>query len=248
MTTGPEPVTMVYSRPPITEAVIGINFSSQIPKTALNEFEKKIKTHYSNHQVISNYNIDLMLSNQISTKSNKQDGCRCSTEDMTQLVVLWPSSFIVSQLAPYQGWDHFYRRFVRDWVLLKKIIGFQPISRIGVRYINRIDIPAEEPLIEHEKYINIYPKMPDILQPTTSYALQAAVQLKNIDCLLNINTAIVPSPLLRHASFIIDQDIFKVDPPQNNDDIYELLGKIRTEKNTVFEACISDLARELFNE
>lgn len=247
MTTGPEPVTTEYSRPPITEAVVGINFSSQITKTEMDAFEKKFKAHYPNRQTVSNYNIALMMSNQISTHLNKQDGYRRSTEDMTQLVVLWPSSFTVSQLAPYQGWDHFYRRFVRDWTLLKKIIGFHPISRIGMRYINRIDIPSKEPVVDYEEYINIYPKMPDILQPTSSYALQAAVPLKDIDCLLKINSAVVPSPLLGHVSFVIDQDISKeVDPPQNDNDIYELLEKIRAAKNTIFEACVSRRARELF--
>ena len=247
MAASPEPVTITYSQPPIIEAVIGITFSSPVTKAELDTFEKQFKTHYPNEQMVSNYNIALMLSNPVSTNLDKQDGCRRSTEDMTQLVVLWPSSFTVSQLAPYQGWAHFYERFARDWALLKKIIGFQKISRIGVRYINRIDIPAEGAVVEYEKYINIYPNMPDILQPTSSYALQAAVQLVDINCLLKINSAVVPSPLLNHTSFIIDQDIAKeVDQPQNDNDIYELLGKIRTAKNAIFEACISDRARELF--
>lgn len=248
-TLGLEPVTKTYSRPPIMEAVIGINFSSPVTKEAIDKFEKKFRTHYPTHQRVSNYNIALTLSSQVSTNLNKQDGCRLSTEDMTQMAVLWPSSFTVSQLAPYEGWDKFYERFVRDWALLKKVIGFQKITRVGVRYINRIDIPTDKPIIEYDKYIKIYPHMPNILQPTSSYALQAAVQLNDIDCLLKINFAVVPSPLLEHASFVIDQDISKeVDPPQNDHDIYSLLGKIRAKKNVIFEACVSDLARELFNE
>ena len=38
----------------------------------------------------------------------------------------------------------------------------------------------------------------------------------------------------------------KDSPPQNDDAVYELINRIRVAKNRVFEACITDRARELF--
>jgi uncharacterized protein (TIGR04255 family) len=59
----------------------------------------------------------------------------------------------------------------------------------------------------------------------------------------------VPSPILNHASFVIDQDIVKeINPPQSDESIYELLNEIRERKNKVFEDCIRDPARELFQK
>ncbi|MGE0049358.1 MAG: TIGR04255 family protein [Acidithiobacillus sp.] len=245
--TGPELVSMAYKRPPITEAVIGINFSTPISKKDLGATDKKLSAHYPQHQGVSNYSLAVALPSQTTANVGREDGHRRSTADMTQLVVLWPSSFIVSQLAPYQGWEHFFERFARDWSALKRVTGFREISRVGVRYINRIDIPAKEPIVEHEKFLNIYPKIPDSLQPTSSYALQATVELKEIDCLLRLNSAPVPSPLLQYASFLIDQDISRqANAPQNDNEIYELLQKIHVVKNAVFEACITAKAREFF--
>jgi len=243
---------MAYKHPPITEAVIGINFLSPIKQAEIDSVNKKYLTHYPNHQAVANFDIAVGLTpdqaGKATTNFNKKDdGHRLATLDMTELLVLWPTSFTVSQLAPYQGWDHFFERFVRDWSLWKRVVGFQTINRVGVRYINRVDIPAKESIIEHESFLNVYPKIPDILNPLDAYAVQARVYLEDIGCQLMINSANVPSPILDHASFVVDLDISKeVTPPQSDKDIYDLLNKMRDHKNIIFEACISDHARKLF--
>lgn len=248
-----EPVSseIVYGRPPITEAVIGITFSSPMDAAQLASVNNALQKNYPHKQDVSTFDLALEF-NTKDAGSNKAklkptQGHRLSTDDQTQLVVLWPNSITLSQLPPYKGWGNFIERFERDWGTLKKILGFQQISRIGVRYINRIDIPATAPIIEHEQFLNIYPKMPDILNPLEAYAIQASVALKDINCQLTINTASVPSPLLEHASFVIDTDIFSdKSPPQSDSDLIKLLNKIRAKKNQVFEACISQPARSLF--
>ena len=247
----PAPSEIEYQRPPITEAVIGITFSSPMDAQQLASINKAFQKHYPHKQDVStfDFSVEINTKNSGENKANFKPtiGHRLSTDDQTQLVVLWPNSISLSQLAPYQGWGNFIGRFNRDWGALKKILGFQPISRIGVRYINRIDLPAAEPIIEHENFLNIYPKVPDILNPLDAYALQASVTLKDINCRLTINSASVPSPLLHHVSFVIDTDIFSdLNPPQSDSDLIVLLNKIRTKKNQVFEACISQPARSLF--
>lgn len=248
----PEMSPMLYKHPPITEAVIGISFSSPIKQTDISSVNKKFHIHYPHHQPVSNFDVAVELSNNQVNKpttniNKKEDGHRLSTADMTQLLVLWPSSFSLSQLAPYPGWDDFLARFVRDWSVWKRTVGFQTISRVGVRYINRIDIPVTDSIAKYEEFLNVYPKLPDSLDPILGYAVQVASELKDIDCLLKINSAVVPSPILDHVSFVIDLDISKeTDPPQSDNDIYDLLNKIRVQKNAVFETCISSRARELF--
>ncbi len=242
---------ITYVRPPITEAVIGITFSSPMNPKKLASVNKALRKHYPHKQDVPSFNFSLELNivdvGENKTNLNQTLGHRLSTDDQTQLVVLWPNSITLSQLAPYQGWGNFIERFERDWGALKKIMGFQQIARIGVRYINRIDIPATAPVIEHEQFLNIYPKMPDILKPLEAYAMQASVTLKDINCQLTINTANVQSPILEHVSFVIDTDISSVNnPPQSDSDIIKLLNNIRTKKNQVFEACISQPARILF--
>jgi uncharacterized protein (TIGR04255 family) len=246
-----------YKRPPITEAVIGITFSSPIDSEQLDSITKKFQSTYPHKKQVSTFDLSVRFDS-ANPDGNKADfkptiGHRLSTDDQTQLLVLWPNSFILSQLPPYPGWDAFFQRFEKDWGLLKRTLGFQQINRIGMRYINRIDIPANlavgetNTTVEHEQFLNIYPKLPDILNPLDAYAVQASIHLNDINCQLTINSASIPSPLLKHISFVIDIDIYSdKDVPQSDSQIMELLNKIRTKKNMIFESCISHPARELF--
>jgi uncharacterized protein (TIGR04255 family) len=161
--------------------------------------------------------------------------------------LLWPAQFVVAQLAPYPGWIDFFGRFVRDWEVFKKATGYRKISRIGVRFINRLDIRIVGKLIEESEYLNLGPKLPDSFGPFTAYGLQAQFPPDEAACRLTINSSSVPSPLLDHGSFLLDLDIARDRaPPQNDEEIYRLLHEIRVKKNAAFEACITAKARELF--
>ena len=242
----------IYKSPPITEAVIGINFTSPLDDQHIKSLNKKLSKFYPDQQIIANVSFAVSITDNNfqnpNTEMQKEDSYRLSTHDQTQIVVLSKSSFLFSQLAPYQGWENLYERFTRDWAILKKASGFREISRIGVRYVNRIDLPVVNNLVEYEKYLNIYPFLPKSLENVNGYAIQVILPLEKIGCNLNINSGGVPSPLLNHLSFLIDLDISKDQaPPQNDTDIFELLNLIRVEKNRVFEECITQSSRELFN-
>lgn len=243
----------VYKQPPITEAVIGISFVSKLDEAELLTLQKKLSKHYPSHQPVKNLSFKVEIGvgadnkNTANTDVEQEIAHRCSTADMTELVIISPQAFVVSQLAPYPGWDVFFARFVRDWRVVKRALGYQPIQRVGVRYINRIDIPCDSPIVEHEQYLGFYPNVTDRYGPLTAYSVQAEVQMEDLECKLVINSAAVPSPILDHASFVIDQDIIReVNVPQKDEDIFMLIEKIRLRKNEVFESCVTDRARELF--
>jgi uncharacterized protein (TIGR04255 family) len=240
-----------YKHAPITEAVIEIRFAAPMDSADVDKVSDKFSSHYPQHQSVQNVKFAVELpagqKDTATAEFDREVGHRRSSSDMTHLLVLWPSAIVVSQLAPYPGWDRFFERFVRDWKLWKRIIGFRTIGRLGVRYINRIDIPISGPVMEFETFLNVYPKLPDILGPVGAYAVQAVLPIVDIGCKLTLNSAVVPAPILGHASFVVDQDIAKeVNLPQSDEAIYELLNEIRVRKNNVFESCISNRARELF--
>lgn len=247
-------MTQPYKHPPITEAVIAINFSTPMEANDVEKASEKLASDYPQHQNVENVKLSVQLPSGQDDRPtteyyDREVGHRRASPDMTELVVLWRSAFVISQLAPYPGWEIFFQRFVRDWTIWKRVMGFHQINRVGVRYINRIDIPVSGPTVEHEAFLNVYPKLPDTLGPIGPYAVQAVSALDDIGCSLILNSAMVPSPILNHASFVIDQDIVKeINPPQSDEAIYELLNVIRERKNKVFEDCIRDPARELFQK
>ena len=137
-------INQTYKKPPITEAIIEIKFTSSIDDVTFERAKKKFDSEYTQSEKIINNNL---LVNQPSTGSespvvdiNTVTGTRFSNGDMTELLLLWSDSMVVSQLAPYKGFESFAKRFIKDFSLLKRVTGHREISRIGVRYINRIDI------------------------------------------------------------------------------------------------------------
>lgn len=243
--------TPPYSHPPITEAVIEIKFSTPLESTVFEKLNHKFNRNYPEDKAIRNVLVALKITGESPhpqpSASEGVSGHRRSSADMTELLVWWPSSFVVSQLAPYPGWNLFMARFTRDWKASKRSRGFRKISRVGVRFINRIDIPTDNGTVEHEQYLNIYPKLPDSIETVESYAVQTLSRIEDIHCILSINSASVPSPVLGYASYILDIDIAKeADLPQNDKELLQLLNQIRDWKNKIFEDCIDQKARRLF--
>lgn len=241
----------MYDNPPITESVIGISFKESIDQKNLDKLKSKLLKHYNNHQSIDNINlkVDVGDGENTFTKTdvNKEKGYKLSNSDLTELVIIFPKYFAISQLAPYPGWGGFFNRFKRDWEVLKRHLGYVPIKRIGVRYINRIDVPLDTGDVKLEGYLNIYPLVTNKFGPLTGYSVQTSIFMEDLECDVTINSGAIPAPILGHSSFIIDQDIAKsIDAPQNNEDIYALLGHIRNRKNEIFESCITDRSRALF--
>ena len=242
-----------YKQPPITEAVIEIRFKHIPDKTKVDKFIKKLKGVYANYREEKVYSLDIDMTNaeqnQARTQTTPQIIYRFSSEDMTQQLLLNNGSFVISQLAPYCGWKDFIKRFTRDWETWKKHLGFNEIQQIGVRYINRLDVPVTDSMVEFSEYVNVYPMMPKLLDPQLSHAIQAKIPIDELKCSLSLNSAVVKSPLLNHMSLVIDQDIAKAfEPPQNDKDIYSYLDKVHELKNKIFESCITDKARRLFNK
>lgn len=245
-----------YQRPPITEAVIAITFDEPTSAEGLADVQTKFSQHYPNVQPIANLNVRVDIEvgpdmrQHARTAVDEQPGYRRTTADLTEIVVIIPPGFIVSQLAPYPNWEAFVERFTRDWKLWKRHMHHRQIKQIGVRYINRLDIPASgADFVPIEEYLNVSPRLPEMLGPLAAFGAQARVDLPDIGCSLALNSGAVPSPMLDTASFLIDLDITtNGTPPQSDDDILALLERIRIAKNAIFEACITDRARALFND
>ncbi len=243
-----------YVRPPITEAVIGLTFADTIDNKTLETVSKQFAGHYPAHQAVKNVEFHFDLTEGAGKKheavatQSEVHGHKRSTPDMSEIVLVLPTSLVVSQLAPYPSWDVFFKRFLRDWRIWKRSVKHRVIKRIGVRYINRIDIPVDGLIVNHELYLSVYPKVPELLSPLNAFVVQTISGFDDIKCRLTLNSAVVESPVLNRQSFSLDLDIAReVEVPQKDKDIFALLESMRVKKNLVFESCITERARtELF--
>ena len=239
-----------YPRPPITEAVVGIDFVGTIDESLLRGAKAKLSREYSNQVDEISFTVDLEIGagqNTPKTSLVQQKGFRLRSADASQILLLRPASFTVSQLAPYPGWDVFFGRFKRDWKRWKTVAGFREIKRIGLRYINRIDIPAREPVVHQENFLRVYPEVPEQFGPLLAYTVLTKSLVQDLRSTLTVTTGVVPAPILNHMSILFDIDIgCENEPPKKDSDIFDYLQNARRKKNEYFEASITDDARKLF--
>tara|TARA_R110002049_G_C9139994_1_gene559534 strand:- start:669 stop:1406 length:738 start_codon:yes stop_codon:yes gene_type:complete len=240
-----------YKRPPITEAVIQFVFKSKADNDKIAKAVKKLETLYDKYELreATEYKFEISPTKEPVTSSKVNPAHEFSSNDRTDVTILRDDSLLCSAIAPYKGWDEFVSRFERDWKIWRKIVGYKEVEKIGLRYINRIDIPADNPIVRYEDYINVFPHVPSVLEPNSYFSINMQVPLLDIHSLLNIKTAIVKSPVPKHLALILDLDVVKTfDAPNTDDAYFKYLEAAHTKKNEIFEASIKDKSRELFQK
>jgi uncharacterized protein (TIGR04255 family) len=242
---------MRYKRPPITEAVIELRFARAADHRNVEKAAKRIRDEYFYSDPENSVQVKFDMATQKADFETQWTGIKLSSLDRTDVLFFRTLSFACSRLAPYTSWEAFRDRAARGWDVWRKTAGSTELARIGVRYINRIDVPLEGTgRIQVENYLRVLPQLPDKLgDPMSTYAMQVVLPLGSDDCGLVLNSGTVPSPLVGFASFILDLDVFReASLPRRDDELWALLDKIRDHKNRLFESCITDAARVIFNQ
>jgi uncharacterized protein (TIGR04255 family) len=237
-----------YPYPPITEAAIDIRFEQILSDDEQSKISKKLAPFYSLEKVEINRGVQVNI-NPDGPKVTQQEQkiIRRSNNDQNEIFLAAGQSIIVSQLAVYPGWDAFIRRFSRDYAVFKKITGYRKVARIGLRYINRIDVPVSSGVAKYENYLNLHIALPSVLDPVLTFSFQVKKIFKEIGCEVVINSASIPSPLPNCVAFVIDIDVGKhINVPQLDNDIAAFLEQARHLKNEIFEGSVTDSARKLF--
>jgi uncharacterized protein (TIGR04255 family) len=242
---------MPYARAPITEAVIELRFAVTFPKATIEDAGRRLRNEYPFLDQENVVQFKLEPAAQKAEPTSSWLGVKLSSLDRADSVFFRQNTFVCSRLAPYTGWDDFFVRTLRAWEAWRKSAGHTALSRIGVRYVNRIDVPVQiGAVVKLEDYLNVFPKSPDDLRaPMSGYAMQVVRPLEVDDCVLSLNTATVtPPPLIGFASFLLDLDVFReANLPQRDDDMWDIVTRMRAHKNRIFESCITDRARALFD-
>jgi uncharacterized protein (TIGR04255 family) len=242
-------MAQLYKRPPIAEAVIEIRVQDPISKELLDRLKDRLLKYYPAlpQQTMA---LNVEIGEKAAKLQQQFEAYKLTSGDGSEVATLGPNVIGTSKLAPYDGWEPFIATTRRNWDVWKDLVGFKKLARIGVRYVNRIDVPNPEgkPVLVSE-YLRFFPTMPEFGQPPMeSFAINASAPVGADDCTLVLNASSVPSPLVKAVSFILDLDISKTDDiPQNDEKLWAFVEKVRTYKNRIFEACITDRARQLFS-
>ncbi len=239
-------------RAPIVEAVIQVHARPEVPweekaistylKPKLVEFEKSFSRNNVEHEV----KLDVAHPPQVSEKDLGWHGLLCQSK--SQSVQFNRDGFVFSRLQPYQSWNQFFGDAMRLWKIYLEIARPMEMQRIGLRFINKIQLPPKE--FDFEKYIQPYPEPPFNLDlPFLSFFHHDTLAVPGYPYAINVIRTIQPAqnPQSEGIGLIVDIDAFSTQPLEIKDGVLEeRLAELRWLKNRTFFGSITSNALGLF--
>ena len=225
--------------------------------TAVREAERgkvarRLKSLYPNSHQLQAFSIDISATGgpNVAVEQEPQ-GIRLTSDDETDIVLIQHNGVVISRLAPYPGWKKFRERAFSVWAEWRAVTSNPPVSRIGIRYINRIDIPYANEPIDPRDYLLFSPQDPGISSSPMlhGYVVQITKSTDAPHWLTSIaSTLVSPPPLLDHISILFDIDVFRTkEIPRRDDELWVVVDQARAIKNEIFERCITKKTRELIS-
>ena len=240
-----------YPHAPITEAIIDlrVRFDGGIEISLLQRSCEEIRHDYPNDEelfeAIGQMQVKPGVGGSTSMRQNKI-GSKRTNEERTQVVQFKRNGFTFSRLAPYDRWEPFRDEARRVWNVYRSKTDPDEITRLAVRYINRIDVPEES--VDLKEYFRTSPEIsPDLPQHVEQFFMQLKLPQPSISGSALVNQTIVPPPREGLTSVILDVDLFRdAKIPQQEEGIWTFFEELHRVKNEIFEACITDRTRRLF--
>lgn len=242
----------VYSRAPITEAVIDIQVFSASPPdlSLLTQCADEIKEAFPTRLPLNVIRMSMEAKDgqfaQLPT-SQAQSGWRLSNATNDRVLQIQQNAFTYSHMAPYTQWEVFQGEARKAWSKYLAAVQPEKITRIATRYINRFVIPTQP--IQLEDYFNISPRAPDSMGVMSAFLVQIQVAQPDIgmggQAVITMGPNVLPgSPPTPTIMLDIDVSSSEPDVGPNDPKLWDLLEKLRDKKNELFESSISDRARE----
>ncbi len=167
------------------------------------------------------------------------DGYVFATADRLNVAQFRLDGFTLNRLAPYTSWDALVPQALELWDTYVQVARPEALTRLAVRYINRLQVPAVGDL---SRYLAVLPpRSPGAPQYLSRYLMRVGSHDPETGFLANITQALEPKPGTAEASVILDIDIYttrRLDLESSA--LIPILSTMRTIKNQVFFGSITD--------
>lgn len=240
-----------YDKAPIKEAIIDIQIDQATASFKLHDLEHlgTKAEGYSSRGALHFGRLTGRLQAGQFTATTQQDqiGYQFVGGDGKHIAGFRLNGFTFSRLSPYQTWEQFRDEARSLWALYREVAGPISIARVGLRYVNQLELPAN--MRDFRDYIRSYPEISgDLPQQLATFLMQVQIPQIDIGAMLVLNETMVPPPSDNLVSLILDIDVFKTGLNLSTDEeAWSMLETLRHRKNLVFEACITNNTRELIS-
>jgi uncharacterized protein (TIGR04255 family) len=179
-------------------------------------------------------------------KSEGPDGFFFSSSDSKQVVQARLNGFSFSRLNSYNTWETFRDEARELWGVYTKIAAPESITRLALRYINRIEIPL--PMKDFKEYVRTTPEIaPGLPQGMSEFFMRLVLPKQELDAVAIITQTMEPVKEGARLPLLFDIDVFRAGSfAVATDEIWTIFESLRDLKNEIFFNSITPKAEELF--
>ena len=248
-----------YKKPPIEEAVCDIQFApgTDWDPTMPGRIHERLKGVYSGKPRLQQFveaqvqGLDTDGGASVSLQQRiARQRVQLLTSDGTRMVGLGAEQLTVHMLRPYSGWDEYRPRIEEALAAYREIAEPEAITRIGLRYVNRICI-AGEGTPDLGRYFTVPPKFPPVDENirVLSFFNRKEAEYTDAPIRFVVTFAEMEPALPQSHEYLLDLDIIWIntDHPAPLDRAMALIDEMKIRHRNIFESLITNDARKLFD-
>lgn len=238
---------VIYPKAPIVEAVIDIQATVPEPAdTRLLQFVSEVESLFPQKMPLRSVSMNVGPNNSHSVEMATA-GWRLVNAASDRILQTRKQGFTLSHMPPYTHWGIFQAEAASLWQTFVATCQPERVTRIAVRYINRVRLPPRT--IDLKDYLTIYPEVPTAYEPLEGLLMQLQGKHPDVDskCASVITVATEPISDPAYRPIVLDLDLsVETDLSPNDPHCWVLFEKLRRKKNALFEAAITETTRETF--
>ncbi|MFQ6609152.1 MAG: TIGR04255 family protein [Fidelibacterota bacterium] len=240
-----------YENAPIIEAVCEFRLTpeTQWDLTIPGLFYEKVREEFAKKEDHPIREVTFAGTSQgLQQKVQAIERVRFLTDDKKTFVQLGPRVLSINKLKPYASWEEFKPKIEKAFTALTSVVEINSIQRIGLRYINRIDISGQK--VDMDEYFDFNPHLgKNLPQDMLNFIVGCTFPFHEgqDSCKIQLTDAIPNDS--ESVSFILDLDYFLAKAETvAKDTALEWVESAHDNLENVFEGCITGSLRKVFKE
>lgn len=251
VTTAPQ--RRIYDRAPLLETIIEVRVSGAGPSdlATLRRVRAGDETRYPEEAALMHGSVSVEMTGVVpsvaAAAASQLVGYQWRNPTGAELFRVLRDRFSYHKLRPYTRWELCRDEAQRLWIKYREAAMPQQVVGIGLRYINRLDIPVSSELSE---YLLTGPEIAPGIQPEMSAYMMALtvpqVDIPNTRLVLRQGTVAPPAPAV--ASVMLDIDVIRdLNGSPDSTELWQAFEQLHQRQNETFEFSITDRTRGLIS-
>ncbi len=242
----------LYENPPVIEAICEFRFKAgqEWDWTIPGLIYDKVKKDFPKKRQQGSFQFQFQVDAQQKAEASQGGISRMQFlhENDDALLQVGPDLLVINQLKPYPTWKVYKEMILKALDVYRQIAQPNAFIRIGLRYINRIDVPKSQAQIED--YLLAIPQVPEpIPQLFATWVQRVEIPFEDTNGLLALQSGSIQQPQHKELAFLLDLDFSTLRAESVTlDSALVWIEQAHDRVEQAFEASITDKTRELFKE